>query len=156
AVRRLKPIVVRAAHAKIHFRGDDGEALRAPPFLHALGFGEALPHQLPRRIEHARDHEVRTLGSRGRRVTRGHHECFGPAMIIQPTPNLSATMPKLFAKKVSTSGCCTWPPCASASNMRLPSAVSLASSESEKPLNSGLLLFAMPSESMIGAPLMLM
>src|SRR5581483_2063318 len=110
------------------------------PFLHAFGLGEALPDELARRVEHALQHEVGALGGgcgcvHDTNLTVGVCQFFGPAMIIQPTPNLSATMPKLLAKKVSISGCRTWPPCASALNMRAPSAGSLASSASEKPSN---------------------
>ena len=53
AVRRLHAVVVGAAGAQIHLRGDHREALRAPPLLHVLRIGEALPHQLARRVEHA-------------------------------------------------------------------------------------------------------
>ena len=58
AVGRLHAVVIGAADAQIHFRGDHGEALRAPPMLHALRIGEAFPQQIARRIEHARDDEV--------------------------------------------------------------------------------------------------
>jgi hypothetical protein len=42
--------VIGAADAQIHCRGDDGEALGAPPLLHALRLGEALPQQIARRV----------------------------------------------------------------------------------------------------------
>src|SRR5262249_33221643 len=67
-----------------------------------------------------------------------HGYAFGMTMTIQPTPNLSATMPKHGEKKVLVSGCCTCPPWPSALKSFLASASSLASTESEKPLNSGL------------------
>src|ERR1700752_589238 len=111
--------MIHAARAQIDGEFFHSEALRTPPLLHVLRLGKRLPDQFARRIEHARDHEVGARRKFGG-VARGHHGFFAPAMIIQPTPNLSATMPKLLAKNVSTRGCCTVPPCASASNMRLP------------------------------------
>src|SRR3569833_39649 len=75
---------------------------------------------------------------------------YGVAMTIQPTPNLSATMPKLEAKKVFINGCCTLPPSLSASKKRFASASFFAAMDSEMPLNSGLPC-AMPSEAMIVA-----
>src|ERR1700733_7445624 len=45
---------------------------------------------------------------------------------IQPTPNLSATMPKRWAKKVSDIGMLTWPPLPSAANSFSASAASAA------------------------------
>jgi hypothetical protein len=59
---------------------------------------------------------------------------FFSTKIIQPTPNLSATMPKRDAKNVSASGICTWPPSANALNRRSPSAASGAVMVSAKPL----------------------
>ena len=47
-------------------------------------------------------------------------------MTIQLTPNLSASMPKLDAKKVFVSGICTCPPVDSASKNRFASASLLA------------------------------
>jgi hypothetical protein len=51
AVRRRHAVVVGAADAQIHFRVDDGEALRAPPVFHVLRIGEAFPQQLAWYVE---------------------------------------------------------------------------------------------------------
>ena len=67
-------------------------------------------------------------------------------MTIQPTPNLSASMPKLGEKNVSISGWLTCPPSDSAPNSRSNSALSFVSRVREKPLNS-VLPCAMPSEA---------
>jgi hypothetical protein len=50
--------VIDSADTKIHFRSNDDGTFRAEPLLHALRLGEAPPHQIARRIEHARDYEV--------------------------------------------------------------------------------------------------
>lgn len=67
-------------------------------------------------------------------------------MIIQCTPNLSASMPNLGEKKVLVSGSVTWPPSPSALNMRSTSASLLALTASEKPSNFGCPAF-LPSEA---------
>src|SRR5262245_18633435 len=106
-----------------------GKAFRAPPRLHVVRFGERLPHQLARRIERARDDEV---SDRALRVGRAHHyhpfvdirlaqaalACACSTSTIQFRPNLSATTPNFGEKNVLISGCCTWPPSASALNSR--------------------------------------
>src|ERR1700722_16811453 len=105
--------------------------------FHMLGIGERLPHQFARRIEHSRDDEVGAfrysihLGLHRLRVGRCAY--FFSTKIIQPTPNLSATMPKRDAKNVSASGICTWPPSPSALRRRSPSATSGAVMVSANP-----------------------
>ena len=61
ALRIAHGAVIGAADAQIHVRRHDGGAFRAPPFLHALGLGEAFPHQFARRVEHAGDDEILAL-----------------------------------------------------------------------------------------------
>src|ERR1700722_8051184 len=135
--------VIGAADAEIHFRGNDDGARRAKPMFHVFGVGERLPHQFARRVEHPRDDEVgafRCSIHRYLHQLRAVRHCayFFPTRIIQPTPNLSATMPKRDAKNVSASGICTCPPSASALNRRSPSVASGAVMVSAKPWNSGL------------------
>src|SRR5919198_5990075 len=67
---------------------------------------------------------------------------------IQPTPNLSAHMPKLDAKNVLSIGIRTCPPSARAVKMRLASASLAASTLSENPSKAGLPL-QLPSDAMI-------
>src|SRR5208283_15846 len=140
AVRRLHAVVVDAADAQIHLRGDDGEALRPPPMLHALRIGEALPHQIAWRVEHARDDEIL---ARGLRIF-GHVFLyqFGASAhfalsTIQLTPKRSFTMPKLDAKNGEPNGIVTSPPSDNALNIICASASVLTSSESAKPSNFG-------------------
>ncbi len=63
--------------------------------------------------------------------------CFGFST-IQPTPNLSATMPKRWAKKVSLIGRLTLPPWASALNSFSASALLQALRVSAMPENDAL------------------
>src|SRR6185436_10783596 len=67
---------------------------------------------------------------------------------IQKTPNLSATIPKRFEKKVFIIGACTCPPSASAANKRSASASVAAVSDSENPLKLGLPVHC-PSDAMM-------
>src|SRR5260221_4597947 len=69
---------------------------------------------------------------------------------IQPTPNLSATMPNFGEKKVLVSGIWTWPPSDSAAKVLSASASLFAVIDNEKPLKSGL-PDAMPSEAITNA-----
>src|SRR5215510_9701434 len=78
------------------------------------------------------------------RARRNH---LGSTIIIQFTPNLSASIPKRGEKKVLVIGIVTLPPDDKALNRRSASASSLASSESAKPLKSGWPLFS-PSDAM--------
>src|SRR5262245_853757 len=74
--------------------------------------------------------------------------CIGSGLItIQPTPNLSAHMPKLDAKNVLSIGIRTCPPSARAVKMRLASASLAASTLSENPSKDGLPL-QWPSDAM--------
>src|SRR4029077_12187563 len=77
AIRRLHAVEIGPAHPQIHFRSDYDETLRPPPLLHALRVGEALPHQLARRIEHTRDDKVRAF-----RRDHGHSYSIGVAGLI--------------------------------------------------------------------------
>src|SRR5262245_37099105 len=77
-------------------------------------------------------------------LVRAH---LGSTMIIQFTPNLSASIPKRGEKNVLVIGIVTFPPDDRALNRRSASASSLASSESAKPLKSGWPLFS-PSDAM--------
>src|SRR5262249_44474338 len=141
----LQAVVIAAAWPQIHFGRNDLEAFRAPPVLHAFRISEALPDQVTWRIKRARYHKV--FGHCGPLLTaRGVGPHLGSTMIIQFTPNLSATIPKRGEKNVLVSGIVTFPPFDSALNKRSASASSLASSESAKPLKSGWPLFS-PSDA---------
>ena len=86
--------------------------------LHVRGIGEAFPHQVARRVEHPRDDELLGLPCVS---ASGAHVLVGLAAFvqavrcrlscstttIQPTPNLSASMPKRGEKNVWISGWCT-------------------------------------------------
>ena len=76
---------IGAADAQIHFRGDDGRALGPEPFLHALRLGEAFPHQIARRVEHARDDEVGAFGF-GKHVLTPQLRR-DAALIVRPAPS---------------------------------------------------------------------
>src|SRR5262249_1521342 len=133
------------ARPQIHFRRNDFEAFWAPPVFHTLWIGEAFPDQVARRIERARDHKVFdhcVVPSFPQ--TRRY---LGSTMIIQFTPNLSASIPKRGEKKVLVIGIVTLPSDDRALNRRSASVSSLASSESAKPLKSGWPLFS-PSDAM--------
>jgi len=42
----------------IHFGDADREAFRPPPVFHVLWISERLPHEITRRVEHARNDEL--------------------------------------------------------------------------------------------------
>ena len=116
AVRRRHPVVICPADAQIHFGCNHFEALGAPPLLHVLRVGKALPHKVAWCIEHPRDDKRGAFrGGRHRHsysVGVFSYCCsyFGSTMTIQFTPNLSCVMPKRGEKNVLSSGMMTVPP----------------------------------------------
>src|SRR5207249_12153609 len=92
-------------------------------------------HVDDRGVEH--DHQLAGAQHVQREPALAGHVLLG-AMTIHVTPKRSSTMPKLAAKNVGISGCCTLPPSLSAPNRRFASASSRAVSDSAMPSNAPL------------------
>ena len=121
---------IAAADLGIELAARIGEAFRTPPLRQHFGVGPGFEHQRARRIERARDGDF-TFGE------RFHHDGYTfpycATSTIQPTPNLSDSMPKRDEKNVFAIGIFTLPPSASALKMRSASASVEALSASAMP-----------------------
>src|SRR4051812_8732703 len=110
-----------------------------------MAFRQGPCFALPRRLHHQQHVRHVNLLNRWRRLY------YWPTITIQPTPNLSASMPNFGKKNVFIIGWRTWPPSLSAANSRSASASVSTASVSEKPLNSDLPAL-LPSDAMIFWP----